>query len=223
VALNHCPATSHLGVLVALANHDQTFNLTYVGSIPTAPTIDSSTNFELVFHYFGPFRRLDTARKQHPRVGRDFPLGDKLPSSSGLGRNPFKVVTGVRIPLGVRARSLSMSRTHSHKNYIGRFSQEEHLHEIHDHRHGECDLPSRKEWERLLKESRQPHLLFKDFRCVWDFPIDYYIKNKVCGCAMCTGSYDRHHEKRKERHKWKAIEREHSLTEIKNIKDCLEH
>ena len=38
MALNHFSAVSHLGVLVALANHDLTFNQMYVGSIPTAPT-----------------------------------------------------------------------------------------------------------------------------------------------------------------------------------------
>jgi len=92
-----------------------------------------------------------------------------------------------------------MSRTHSHKNYVGRFLNEKNPREIHDHRHGECDLPTRREWEKLLKESRHPHLLFKEFRCVWDFPIDYYITNKVCGCAMCTGSYDREMDKKRER------------------------
>lgn len=98
-----------------------------------------------------------------------------------------------------------MSRTHSHKNYLGRFSDTKVPKEIHDHRHGECDLPPRQEWERMLKEVRQPHLLFDQYRCVWEFPTDYYVKNKACGCAFCTGTYDRKMDRKRERNKGKRF------------------
>lgn len=98
-----------------------------------------------------------------------------------------------------------MSRTHSHKNYLGRFSQERNPREIHDHRYGECDLPPRHEWERMLKEVHQPHILFDKHRCVWDLSNEYYIKNPPCGCVMCTGYYDRKEERRDERRVGKRI------------------
>jgi hypothetical protein len=98
-----------------------------------------------------------------------------------------------------------MSRTHSHKNYVGRFLDEKSPRQIHDHREGECDLPTRKKWESLLKEARHPHLLFKEFRCVWDFSIEYYVRQKFCDCAYCTGSYDRELDKRRDRRSGKRV------------------
>jgi hypothetical protein len=98
-----------------------------------------------------------------------------------------------------------MSRTYSHKNYVGRFLSEKNPREVHDHRHGDCDLPPREEWERMLKEARHPYYLFNAYRCAWDFPIDYYITNKMCGCAMCTGYYDRKEERKQERRVGKRI------------------
>lgn len=104
-----------------------------------------------------------------------------------------------------------MSRTHSHKNYLGRFSREQRPKEMHDHRHGECDLPPRKDWEKMLKEVRHPYRLFDQYRCVWDFPTNYYVINKICGCALCTGSYDRHMDNKRERSKGKQITQNYGM------------
>lgn len=63
------------------------------------------------------------------------------------------------------------------------------LEEVHDHRNGECDLPT--------KGYAQPMNGHRATRCYYDYVHDGV---GVCGCPMCTAHFERREERRRDRH-----------------------
>lgn len=60
--------------------------------------------------------------------------------------------------------------------------------EVHDHRNGECDLPNIQD---------HVHERFST-RCHWVYR--YEGRNFSCGCSMCTRSFYRKEDRRRDRH-----------------------
>lgn len=69
--------------------------------------------------------------------------------------------------------------------------------ESHDHRNGECDLPSLEDARKMhLNDNRAYHRL----NCTYD----WYSHASACGCGMCTMRFERRQERRRSRHEAKA-------------------
>lgn len=60
--------------------------------------------------------------------------------------------------------------------------------EVHDHRNGECDLPS-SPVEQLKIEGTT--------KCHWSYA---YNGRGLCGCGLCTERFQRRMDRRRERH-----------------------
>lgn len=89
-----------------------------------------------------------------------------------------------------------MSRTIAHTPWSVLVARRPDLRvEVHDHRSGVCDLPSPAEYAAMLRAERYyyPRLT----HCRWD--LDWQRMWNICGCALCTGKYERRAERRRSR------------------------
>jgi hypothetical protein len=89
-----------------------------------------------------------------------------------------------------------VSRTDAHRPYRARLTGPPHAVELHDHRTGPCDLPTLAQWRHMLSSDRRHWLLYSTLRCTWTLSSE---QQHLCGCAMCTGRFDRQQDRRRTR------------------------
>jgi hypothetical protein len=88
-----------------------------------------------------------------------------------------------------------LSRTDAHRPYRARIGQTRKLIEVHDHRDGPCDLPTRKVWQAELKADTRAWRTHARYRCGWQLPPDDLAG--LCGCPQCTQTHERREQRRR--------------------------
>lgn len=102
-----------------------------------------------------------------------------------------------------------MSRTYAHRPYLARFAEPGHIRELHDHRHGPCELAPLAEWLAAHRAHRHGVTdVGGAARCRYE--LDEF--GLSCGCALCTNRDERHQDRRRTRHQGRVLARE-ALTE----------